>query len=149
MNNVLNIFDTVSAANKGAEMYLLHPVTKLRTYADAEETKPLIINLLGVDSEAFEKHALKMQRKKSRENAQQIKTGKVPVETPESIEQAKRDSCDLYAKMTTGWKNIPDASGKGELEFNYQNAFALYMTYKDIRVQVGNGIGDQSLFIVD
>ena len=137
----LNVFDTVSASNQGAELHLLHPVTKLPTYADKEETKPLIISLLGTDSDLYTKEIQK-KAKQYRRNTAKNKVDDI------DFEKSVRESCEMYAKLTTGFKNIP-GDNKKELEFSFDNAFALYMKYKDIRVQVGDFIADQANFIKD
>ena len=137
----LNVFDTVSASNQGAELHLLHPASKLPTYADKEETKPLIINLLGVDSDIYTKD-LQKKAKQYRRNAAKNKVDDV------DFDKQVRDAAELYAKLTTGFQNIPD-DGKKELEFTFDAAFQLYMKYKDIRVQVGDFIAEQANFIKD
>lgn len=137
----LNVFDTVSAANAGSELHLLHTVHKTPVYLDEKETKPLIITLLGSDSDVYtkeiEKKAKELRRQKN--NASEI-----------DLKKNVREACELYSKLTVGFKNIPDDNNKGKcLEFSQKAAFELYMKHKDIRVQVGDFIADQANFIKD
>lgn len=134
----LNVFDTVTQANSGAELHLLVPGSKVPAYADDKETKPLTINLLGSDSDLYskeiQKKARELRRKKSNSNDL-------------DLDKNIREACELYARLTVGFKNIPsDEKGK-YLECTYDTAFNLYMKYKDIRVQVGDFISDQANFI--
>ena len=134
----LNVFDTVTQSNKGAELHLLVPSSKIPAYADEKETKPLLINLLGSDSDAYrkeiQKKARELRRKKNTSN---------DLDLDKNILEAS----ELYARLTTGFKNIPgDEKGK-DLDCTFDNAFNLYMKYKDIRVQVGDFISEQANFI--
>lgn len=135
----LNVFDTVAQANTGAELHLLVPGSKAPAYLDKEETKPLIISLLGSDSDVYtkeiQKKAKEMRRKTNKANDL-------------DLDKNIREACDLYARLTVGFKNIP-SSDKKDLVISYDNAFNLYMQYKDIRVQVGDFISEQANFIKD
>ena len=137
----LSVFDTVSAANEGADLHLLIPGTKEPAYADKEEKKPLIISLLGYDSDAYTKE-LQKKAKQHRRNTAKNKQDDI------DIDKVVRETCELYAKLTTGFKNIPGEDGK-ELACTFDNAFKLYMDYKDIRVQVGEFISEQANFTKD
>lgn len=136
----LNVFDTVTQSNAGADLHLLIPGSKMPAYADKEETKPLIITLLGSDSDAYTKELQKKAKEYRRNNK---KSG-----NDVDIEKATREACELYAKLTIGFKNIPSGEKK-DLECTFDNAFQLYMKYKDIRIQVGDFISDQANFIRD
>lgn len=136
----LNLFDTVTASNAGAELHLLHPVTKLPTYADEKETKPLIIGLLGSDSDVYTKELQKKARQ-HRRNTAKAKSDDI------DFDKATLESCEFYARLTTKFENIPSGDGKKDLEFTFENAVNLYMKYKDIRVQVGDFIAEQANFI--
>ena len=129
--SLLSIFDTVSAAEKGATLHLVHPITKEPVYADGDkQKKPLTITLKGLDSVEFERE---IQRR-----ARQNKNKKDDI----YLEQAKLEAAQTYARLTIGWENIPEFP-----EFSFENAVKLYLNYKDIRVQVGDFIVDKSNFI--
>jgi len=135
----LNVFDTVSHANAGSELHLLHPVTKTPVYLDEKETKAITISLLGSDSDVYTKEIQKKAKelRRQKNNASEI-----------DLEKNVREACELYSKLTVGFKNIPGDDGK-TLEFSQKAAFELYMKYKDIRVQVGDFISEKENFIKD
>lgn len=132
----LSIFDTQSAAELGAKMELKHPVTGETAYYNDNEKKPITIKLRGTDSGEYEKELQKIARQQKGKKSNDV-----------DIEQAKRQSCEIYAKLTLGWENMPKAEGEGTQEFSKDAAFELYMKFKDIRVQVGNFITEKANFI--
>ena len=137
---ILSVFDTEKASNEGAELHLTNPATGDLAYADKAEKKPLTIRLLGPDSDIYTRHLQDAARKVRKAN-------KLKISDDIDFEKAKREAAELYAKMTLGWSNIPDDSGKSDLPFSYGNAVKLYLTYKDIRIQVGDFIADKANFI--
>jgi hypothetical protein len=134
----LSVFDTVSQANNGASLHLLVPGSRQPAYLDADNKnpkKPLKITLLGMDSDTYAKHLQEKARARRKKGNDDL-----------DLEQAIDDACELYAKLTTGWENIPDKDGN-PMPFNFENAVSLYKQFKDIRVQVGNFIAEQENFI--
>jgi len=135
----LSIFDTVTQSNAGAKLHLLVPSTKMPAYADAKETLPLTISLLGADSDLYskeiQKKARELRRKKNNSNDL-------------DLDKSIREACELYARLTVSFENIPSGEKGKYIEGTYQNAFDVYLKHKDIRVQVGDFISDQSNFIV-
>lgn len=130
-----SVFDTVAQANKGAELHVINPKTKEPAYIDDAEKKPVTITLLGTDSDIF----TKQQQAKLRRMRIENKKGKKASDDID-FDKAIKESCEMYAKLTTGWQNM-------ELEFSYENAVSMYMKYKEIRVQVGDFIAEQANFI--
>jgi len=49
----LSELNSVAAADKGAVMDVLHPISKKKLYADKEQKKPMRITLAGYDSTVF------------------------------------------------------------------------------------------------
>lgn len=152
----LNVFDTVSAANKGAVLHLRLPVTNELAYADEEKTKPVTITLQGTDSDAYSKiiefNANKRNKEtalKAREKARAGKFNHIDDEAELiNLEEQQQAACEMYAKLTTGFENI-SLDGKKPLECTVENARNLYMSHKGIRTQVDAFIADQANFIVD
>ena len=131
----LNVFNSEKLADAGATLHLAHPVTGDTVYIDDKQKKPCELILKGSDCDIY----LEFQQKKLNERSKHKNDDKI------DFKKSIRESADIYAKMTLGWSNIWH-EGK-ELEFNYKNAVMLYMTYKEIRVQVGNFIADKENFI--
>lgn len=129
-----NVFNSEKAADEGSTLHLTHPVTGDFVYIDDKQTKPVTINLKGSDSKVFREAAQKMASQQR---------GKKGAEVDADV--AIRSAADVYARVTTGWQNIYH-DGK-EFEFNYKNAVHLYITYKEIRIQVGDFIADKANFI--
>ena len=128
----LSVFDTVSQANSGAVLHLTVPGSGVPAYLDEgvkNPKKPLTITLLT-----------KYVQVKARARRKSNKKDDI------DIEQSIQDACELYAKLTVGWENIPDKEGNA-MPFTFENAVNLYKSFKDIRVQVGNFIAEQENFI--
>lgn len=130
-----NVFNSEKLADDGAVLHLAHPVTLEPVYIDDNQKKPCEIILMGSDSDVY----LEFQQKKLNERSKNKSNDKI------DFKKSIRESADVYAKMTKGWANIWH-EGK-ELEFNYKNAVMIYMTYKEIRVQVGDFISEKENFI--
>lgn len=132
--NILKQFDTVSASEEGQWVHLVIPGTSEPAYLDMEkQDKPLRIHVKGPDCAVWQA----FQRKAMRAN-QEKEDKKTPLDV------ATEDST-LLSKMTLGWENIPDDSGKARA-FSAESAASLYLNYKDIRVQVLQFIMDRANF---
>lgn len=134
----LQMFDTESASNKGAVLTLLNPATKEPALF---KSKPITIRLLGPDSDLYTKH-IQAKSKEARRNAAKGKK-----ESELDFEKLKREASELYASMVISWDNMPAEDGKSTLDFSKDAAMKIFMSYKDIRIQVGNFIGEQENFI--
>lgn len=124
--NFLSIFDTENQAESGAVLHLKHPATGELMYVDDKEEKPLTINLKGANSTTFEREL--------------EKRGRLNKNKKLSSEEVKLQTCEIYAKLTTGWSGFSE-------DFSFESAVDMYLTYKDIREQVGNFIGNKANFI--
>jgi hypothetical protein len=117
------VFDTVSAANEGAELHLTVPGSGELAYLDAgnkNPKKPCIIKLLGAKSDKNTQIQQEYQRKQ-----RDRKVGEAPAN------QERDRLLNMVAGLTVGWSNIPDDDGK-ELPFSHENAVTLYSKYEEI-----------------
>ena len=137
-----NVFNTEKAASEGAMLHLVHPTSGIELYVDGDKKrKPIHIHLMGTDSDIY------MEYQQKEINKERTRRSKNKSDEAIDFKQNIRDTADLFAKMTKGWANIWH-DGK-ELEFSYQNAVLLYMTYKEIRMQVKAFVEDKENFIKD
>jgi hypothetical protein len=149
----LGALDTAVAANKGAEVELLHPVSQ----------KPVgvFIGVFGKDSDIFRQHMRDDVDARIRRESAANRRGK-PVE-PQTASQAEEKAVELLAVCTYGWRtetyatedgkrvvktNDPHIVINGEkLTFNAMNALRLYREQLWIRRQVDEAIGDLERFM--
>jgi hypothetical protein len=135
MNNLLQMFDTVSSSEKGAWLHLTIPGSQEKAYTDGKkQKKPMRIMLKGPDSDewtAFQRKAMKTQGGESK--------------WLKSHEDTILEDSKLFAKMTIAFDNIPNADG-GVLAFTFESAVKLYMNYKDIRIQALRFVMSQENF---
>lgn len=127
----LKNLDVSKAADKAATMHLVDPVEGGFLYADDDtQKKPMTIDLLGSDSKKFRAAVSKQQRKAARRGRG----------SPD-LAQQERNAAELFAAVTTGWKNM--LLGGQELEFSQENAMKLYVDYPWIRAQIDEFIADR------
>ena len=132
----LNIFDTTTPAENGADLHLKHPITGSHVYADDKNKKPVTIKLKGQDSDEYKK----IIQRAIRENKSKKDKPDVP-----DFDEMKHVAAEAYAKMTISWENI-SVDGKS-LDCNYDNAVKLYLGYAEITKQVGDFISERGNFI--
>lgn len=131
----LSMFDTVSACNKGARIELLTPTG---------DGSGIFISILGRDSDVYKSYEREqrdyMNRKimLARKRGQDLRL--------DSAEMSEEKEIELLAKLTTGWENMPSFDGKGQLEFNANNAALLYTKFPAIRRQMDDASGDMQNF---
>ena len=136
-----NVFDSVSASEKGATLHLLHPLTDKPVYSDNEKTKAITISALGPDSQTNQK-ALQKAHLELRKAHSQLENGE---ELTMDYDKAVADTVQLYADLCTGFEGITH-KGKA-LKFSRENAVILFDTYKEIRKQFGDFVADKANFI--
>ncbi len=132
----LNIFDTTTPAENGADLHLKHPLTGEAVYADDKNKKPVAIKLKGTDSDEYKKIIQRIVRNNKAKN----KDSGEP-----DFDELKQAAAETYAKMTISWENI-SVNGK-PLDFSYDNAVKLYLGYAEITKQVGDFMADRTNFI--
>lgn len=118
--------DTGAAAEKGAKMYVEHPVTGELTGA--------WIRLAGVDSQRFRDIVKNRARDQMRRKAR-----------TEDVEQAERHGLETLSHCTLEWEGVSE-DGK-ELECNFDNAMHLYGKYFWLREQVDTFMADRANFL--
>lgn len=138
----LDVFNKEAQANRGAWLHLINPETGEPAYLDEEETKPVRIKLLGMNSSVFEREKVELIRK-----ARKNKNKKDKDITIEDLQKNKEEAAELYTKMTVEIENIPSFDGNGDLEPTFENLKKLYLEYMDIRTQAGDFIGKDANFI--
>lgn len=131
----ISTLDTVSAANKGAEFELKHPVTM--------EPMGAFIGILGKDSDTFRSAFRKKVNARLAREAMAKKRGK-DADAP-TVEDSEADGMDLLVACTTGWRGLLENGTP--LEFSETAARKLYTQAPWIRLQVDEAIADLSLFM--
>ncbi len=130
----LSTLDTSAACDKGAKIFLRHPVnnTKLELFIEA----------VGRDSKRFKEASRANQNARLRRDAVNTRRGKeLEIRTVEDIE---RENLELLAACTLSWNLIED--GKA-FSFSYENAIIIYKKYPWIYDQINEGIADLENFL--
>ncbi len=140
----LDSLDTVAACDKGAEIQLNHPVTKLPI--------DIYVTVLGKESTVFRSYVKETANARVRADALATKRGKDTV-IP-TVEDADERAIELLLLCMVGWRQ---ADGEGfknsityksnELLFNVPNAKLMLETFPWFRLQVDTAIGDLENFI--
>lgn len=132
----LGKLDTVSAANAGIELCLLHPKTS--------EPTSIYITVLGSDSDEFRKISATQNR------ARLMRIRKSQATRHRSDEDFEGDAIAILAACTKGWRDGSNESldiGGSALPFSVENAILLYRKFPWIREQVDITISDRTNFI--
>lgn len=129
----LSSFDTVSAANAGATMELLHPATK--TPLRQENGEPITITVAGMDSDVFRK------AQRGATNRRLAQRGKVKL----NAEELEAESIETLAACTLGWSGIVVAGQP--LPFDRANAVKLYTTLPWVREQLDEFVADRANYL--
>ncbi len=125
----LSSLDVVAAAETGAEIEILHPVTG--------KELGITITIVGADSERYRKNLRSLAN--SRLNRKARKTA--------SLEEAEEDGLELLAKATLGWKGV--VVDGAEIPFSPLEAKKLYKRFPWIKEQVDAAIADRRTFLGD
>lgn len=127
----LKKFDLTQAADQGATIELLHPVTgEVLT----DKGKPVTITVLGADSKVFKDAVKARTRRALGEKKQKI-----------DLDKTERENAELLAKCTLQWSGIEEDGKK--LDCTFENAVQVYLQYSWIRDQVDEAIGDRANFM--
>ena len=142
--------DTIEASNKGADIDIVHPVTK--------EPIGIFVTVLGKHSEAFRELVKERSNKRIKEdslNARRGKFGKV-----RTAEDYENDAIEMLCACTVGWGTyIKDEDGnivdkkptilfEGEqLPWSVPNGMRVYTKMLWLRQQADDAIGDLENFI--
>lgn len=136
----LSTLDTVAACNKGAEVELLHPVSRA----------PLgvFVTVLGSDSDTFKELLRSRVDERIRREALARKRGR-ELETP-TVAQREAESIETLCACTTGWRtgDEPTLTLHGEaLPFSIPNAKRVYTDLLWVRKQVDEAVADLENFM--
>jgi hypothetical protein len=143
--------DTIAASDKGADIVILHPITK--------DPIGIFVTVLGKHSEAFRELVKERSNKRIREdslNARRGKFGKI-----KTAEEYEAEAIEMLCACTLGWGkctvdkdgNIAEKTGDtmlfdGEqLPWNVGNGQKVYRRMIWLRQQVDDGIGDLENFM--
>lgn len=130
----LAALSTATACDKGFEMELLHPVTRVGL--------GVFISVVGKDSVIFKGHVRAKANERLRKTAEAGRRGREG--DPITVEGAEKDTIDLLAACTTAWRNVTFEGAA--LEFSADNARRLYGE-SWIREQVDEAVGDLGNFM--
>lgn len=140
MNIDLASIDTVAACNAGADVELLHPVTR--------EPLGIFWRVLGRDSDVFKAHVNKNVNAKMRRAMLAKKRGRDA--EPTTAEEAEADAIELLVACSAGWRtgDMPTIEFKGSpLAFDENNARRVLTALPWIRSQVDEAVGDLENFM--
>ena len=129
----LSSIDTVKGANEGFDVRIYHPGTN--------EDLDIIINVLGKDSDEFQK----VSRAQSKKRMAKLSKGGFRASTTVPIEEIEQDGIQLLAACTKSWTGVV-IEGK-EIACNLDNAVMVYERFPWIKEQVDTAIGDRANFI--
>lgn len=146
----LDAIDIIAAADKGAEIAILHPSTK--------EPTGIFISVLGKDSQVFRDYVNDEVNEQVRKAAVSQGRKKKPVVV--TAEQGKERAVELLTLLTTGWRsesydekgnvveNKPIVMLKGEeLSFSVANVKRVYSESLTIFQQIDIGVGEIENFM--
>ncbi|MFO0271362.1 MAG: hypothetical protein ACK53W_12610 [Gemmatimonadota bacterium] len=128
----LSKLDTVAAADEGAIMDVLHPITQERL-VDPETGEAVSLRLAGIDSERYRAHVRRSTNRRIQNRSRKV--------TAEDIEA---EALDLLVAVTLGWTGI-DLDGK-PLPYSAANAKTLYTRCPWMREQADVFVGDRANF---
>lgn len=123
-------FDVKAAADRGAELHLLHPATDEPLYGD--DGKPVTIRLLGKDSREYRAALGEVAEKQ---------VGKKRT----TLAAAEAGGIELNARATAGWHNI--GNKEGPIKFSVDAARELYHDSPWIKEQVDKFVDDRANFL--
>lgn len=144
----LSALDTATPCDAGAEIEILHPVTR--------EPTGILITIYGKDSDVFREITRKTINQRIKQDAMDARRGKpAAIRTLEEIE---RENVEMFAACTKSWRT---RLGDGSYEENQLTLFGEKLActvpnairvYSDPRLrtvyeQVNEGIGELGNFI--
>ena len=146
----MDFFDSVSAAEVGAWAHLTNLRTNGPAYVTGKDgapdmTKPMRINLIGMDAAAFKAKARKraaalLKRRSGNVNIAKMNEAQLGALIDDGMESRIRDAVDA----TIGWENL-SLDGK-PVAFSVEAAEALYRKYPSILDEVTEFLKDRANF---
>ena len=140
-------FDVKAAAERGAWLQLVHPVTG-KELGDEDEKgnliRPCRIQLQGADSMAYEQSVAKTVAMRQRETPP-TRRGRVnPRQIMDTADRNRGFQVDELVSITLNWENI-EVDGE-PFPFNHENAVRLYTDHPWIREQAIEFFTDRANF---
>ena len=123
----LKDLDVVAAANRGADVELVHPITR--------EPLDATITILGRDSDEYRAAISEQARKR----AQSRNKGAI------SFAEADDGAMEILVACTIGWDGIVENGDP--IQFSLAEARRIYKKYPWIREQVDEALADRALFL--
>jgi len=131
----MEMFDTVAASERGAWLHLTNMITGQPAYADEDETAPMRIRLLGMDSAEVRKRVKRRAAALTKRRGVKLDIKRMSEEQILGIlNEGEGNQIMDAVDATVGWENLT-RDGK-PLDYSYENAEWLYKSYPAILRQV-------------
>ena len=146
----MDCFDSVSAAEAGAWLHLTNLLTDAPAYVTGKDgapnpTKPMRINLIGMDAPAFKVKARKRATSVLKRRGGKMDFGKMTeAQLGAVIDEGMDGRISDAVDATIGWENL-SLDGK-PVEFSEEAAFAIYRKYPSILDEVTEFLKDRANF---
>jgi len=146
----MDCFDSVSAAEHGAWLHLTNLRTDAPAYVTDENgvpnpTKPMRINLIGMDASASKAKARKRATDILKRRGGKMDFAKMsPAQIGAVIDEGQEGIVQAAVDQTIGWENL-SLDGK-PVEFSEDAAFAIYRKYPSILDEVTEFLKDRANF---
>ena len=125
----LSKIDVVNAANQGAEVEIMHPVSGV--------SLGITIRVAGTDSVTHRNAQREITNRRLRNKQKNTIT----------VEAIEEEALSVLAKCTLGWSGLED--GGKPLEFNEANARMIYEKYPFVKEQVETFMLERGNFLRD
>lgn len=140
----LSSFDSTAACEQGAEIELLHLVSRAPT--------GIFISVVGSDSVAFKNRSRAAANAQRRHEEALRSRGKKS--TPRSVEEIEQENIALVAACVTGWKTVVGGKSKPvlvlngkDIPFSPENVIDILTRFPKIFEQVSDGVTDLENFL--
>ena len=146
----MDFFDSVSAAEAGAWLHLTNLRTNGPAYVTGNDgapnpTKPMRINLIGMDASASKAKARKRATDILKRRGGKMDFAKMsPAQIGAVIDEGQEGIVQAAVDQTIGWENL-SLDGK-PVEFSEEAAFAIYRKYPSILDEVTEFLKDRANF---
>ena len=136
----MDFFDTVAASQSGAWLHLTNLLTDAPAYVTGKDgapnpTKPMRINLIGMDASASKAKARKRATDILKRRGGKMDFAKMsPAQIGAVIDEGQEGIVQAAVDATIGWENL-SLDGK-PVEFSEEAAFAIYRKYPSILDEV-------------
>ena len=146
----MDCFDSVSASEAGAWLHLTNLRTDSPAYVTGKDgapnpTKPMRINLIGMDASASKTKARKRATDILKRRGGKMDFAKMsPAQIGAVIDEGQEGIVQAAVDQTIGWENL-SLDGK-PVEFSEEAAFAIYRKYPSILDEVTEFLNDRANF---